>query len=348
MKEQINQMRFIATLATIAIALYLCWLMLRPFITVLAWATVLVIVFYPVHKHIAQRVKRHGLRALISTTLVILIVVLPLALLVLAVTNELTAAVRSLPPNMGELMGQTGSITGRSLKWIHERLGIDTTEMQQFLVEQLRNYSSAVVGRSVGIMGNLLSAIVKTFFVIITMYYLFRDGDKIVKALPEVLPFGTEQSEALLARISQVISASVYGVVTIAVLQGLLGGLAFWILGVPSPILWAVVLALVCMIPVAGSFLVWLPAAIYLMLSDHLTAGILLIVWGALVISTIDNFLRPKLIKDQTKLHELLVFFSVLGGMSIFGLLGVVMGPVVLAITLGLLETFRIRPPEQA
>ena len=348
MREQINQMRFIATLATIAIALYLCWLMLRPFITVLAWATVLVIVFYPVHKQIAQRVKRRGLCGLISTTLVILIVVLPLSLLVLAVTNELTAAVRSLPPHMGDLMGQTGSITGRSLNWIHERLGIDTTEMQQFLVEQLRNYSSAVVGRSVGIMGNLLSAIVKTFFVIITMYYLFRDGDKIVKALPEVLPFGTEQSEALLARINQVLSASVYGVVTIALLQGLLGGLAFWILGVPSPILWAVVLALVCMIPVAGSFLVWLPAAIYLMLSDHLTAGILLIVWGALVISTIDNFLRPKLIKDQTKLHELLVFFSVLGGMSVFGLLGVVMGPVVLAITLGLLETFRIRPPEQA
>jgi predicted PurR-regulated permease PerM len=348
MKEQLNQMRFIATLATIAIALYLCWLMLRPFITVLAWATVLVIVFYPVHKQIAQRVKRRGLSALLSSTLVILIVVLPLALLVLAVTNELTAAVRSLPPNMGDLMGQTGSITGRSFNWIHQRLGIDTTEMQQFLVEQLRNYSSAVVGRSVGIMGNLLSAIVKTFFVIITMYYLFRDGDKIVKALPEVLPFGTEQSEALLARISQVISASVYGVVTIALLQGLLGGLAFWILGVPSPILWAVVLALVCMIPVAGSFLVWLPAAIYLMLTDHLTAGILLVVWGALVISTIDNFLRPKLIKNQTKLHELLVFFSVLGGMSVFGLLGVVMGPVVLAITLGLLETFRIRAPEQA
>lgn len=348
MKEQIHQMRFIATLAAIAIALYLCWLMLRPFIAVLAWATVLVIVFYPVHKQLAQKIKRRGLSALLSSTLVILIVVFPLIFLALAVTNEFTEAMRNLPPNMPQLMGSTGGITDRIFGWIHARLGIDTTGMQQFVVEQLGNYSSTVLRQSVGIMGNVLSAIIKTFFVIITMYYLFRDGDKIVKALPEVLPFGTDQSEALLARINQVISASVYGVVTIAGLQGVLGGLAFWVLGIPSPILWAVVLAFVCMIPIAGSFMVWLPAAIYLMLTGHMTKGILLIVWGALVISSIDNLLRPKLIKNQTRLHELFIFFSVLGGMSVFGLLGVVLGPVVLAITFGLLDIFKLQPPKQA
>jgi predicted PurR-regulated permease PerM len=95
------------------------------------------------------------------------------------------------------------------------------------------------------------------------------------------------------------------------------------------------------MIPVAGSFFVWLPASIYLVMTGHWTKAVLLVIWGALVISTIDNFLRPKLIGNQTKLHELFVFFSVLGGMSVFGLLGIVLGPVVLAITLGLLDTFR-------
>jgi predicted PurR-regulated permease PerM len=193
----------------------------------------------------------------------------------------------------------------------------------------------------VGLVGNILSAIVKAFFVIITMYYLFRDGDRILQNLPGVLPLNAHQSEAIIARTSQVVSASVYGVVTIAMLQGMLGGLAFWLFGVPSPILWGVVLAFVCMIPIAGSFFVWLPASIYLILTGHWTKGILLILWGALVISTIDNFLRPKLIKNQTKLHELFVFFSVLGGMSVFGLLGIVLGPVVLAITLGLLQAFK-------
>jgi len=129
--------------------------------------------------------------------------------------------------------------------------------------------------------------------------------------------------------------------VTIAALQGVLGGLAFWILGVPNPILWATILAFICMIPIAGSFFVWLPVSIYLVMTDHWGKAILLGLWGLLVISTIDNVLRPKLIKNQTKLHELFVFFSVLGGISVFGLLGIVFGPVILAITLGLLQTFK-------
>jgi len=130
--------------------------------------------------------------------------------------------------------------------------------------------------------------------------------------------------------------------VTIAALQGLLGGIAFWVLGIPSPVLWAVLMAFVCMIPVAGSFLVWLPLSIYLMANGYWAKGVVLIVWGALVVSTIDNFLRPKLIRNQTKLHELFVFFSVLGGIIVFGLLGIVLGPVVVAITLGLLQTFQL------
>ena len=341
MKEQVNQVRLIATLVVTGVALYLCWLMLRPFIAVLAWAVVLVIVFYPVHQRLAQRVKRRGLCAMLSTLLVIVIVLLPLTFLTIAITNELAGAIASLPTHLDQLRNPTGAVGGSISNWLHERTGMDAARIQTFAVEQLKTAGTAVLGRSLGLMGNIISTIVKVFFVIITMYYLFRDGDKIVEAIPSALPFTLEQSEAMLSRISQVISASVYGVVTIALLQGLLGGLAFWILGVPSAMLWAVVLAIVCMIPVAGSFFVWLPAAIYLMLTGHVTKGIVLVVWGGVVISSIDNLLRPKLIKNQTKLHELFVFFSVLGGISMFGLLGIVLGPVVLAITLGLLDTFK-------
>ena len=192
--------------------------------------------------------------------------------------------------------------------------------------------------------GNIASGIIKAFFVVFTMYYLFRDGDRIVSKLPAALPLERRQSEAIISRTRDVVSASVYGIVVIASLQGLLGGLAFWILGIPSPLLWAVLMTFVCMIPVLGSFLVWLPLAIYLAATGHWTKAILLVIWGGLVISTIDNFLRPKWMKNQTRLHELLVFFSVLGGISVFGLLGIILGPVVLAITLGLLQTFRAQP----
>ncbi len=343
-KEQIDQARWIAVLAVTALALYLCWLMLRPFVGVLAWAIVLVIVFYPVHHRLRSRIGRPGLSALVSCVLVVLLAVLPLTVLTVAVAEELSAAVPNLPSQISSVMNPETSVLGRVSEWIQGRFGIDTSRSQQFMADQLQRSSQFLLGLSLNLAGNIATGIVKAFFVLFTMYYLFKDGDKIVARLPAALPLSQEQSEALITRTREVVSASVYGIVVIASLQGLLGGLAFWILRIPSPLLWAVLMTFVCMIPVLGSFLVWLPLSIYLMVNGHWTKAILLIIWGTLVISTIDNFLRPKWMKNQTRLHELLVFFSVLGGISIFGLLGIVLGPVVLAITLGLLQTFRAHP----
>lgn len=340
MRDQVEQARWIAVLVVTAIALYLCWLMLRPFMGVLAWAIVLVIVFYPLHKKIASRIGRRSLSALVSCVLVVLVFVLPLTMLVVAVIQELGKVVPNLPTNLSELLSRQPAILGSLSQWMQARLGIDILGLQDFFIQQFRNLSERLLGASFSLVGNIVTSIVKAFFVIFTMYYLFRDADKIVNKLPDALPLSREQSEALIFRTQQVVSASVYGVVTIAALQGLFAGLAYWILGIPSPVLWAVLTAFVCMIPIAGSFLVWVPLAIYLIVTGHWTKAVLLIIWGALVISTIDNLLRPKLVGNQTKLHELFIFFSVLGGISVFGLLGIVLGPVVLAITLGLLETF--------
>lgn len=343
MNRQIDQARWIAVMAATAIALYLCWLMLKPLAGVLEWAIVLVIVFYPVHKRLKSRVRRPGLSALISCLLVILIVVLPLTLLTVAVAEELTKVVPNLPYQLSELTDRQTSVFGKVSQWIENRFGVDTLRSQEFIIEQVRNSSAFLLGLSWSLMGNIVSGVVKAFFVVFTMYYLFRDGERIVDKLPAALPLRREQAEAIIARTQQVVSASVYGVVTIAALQGFLGGIAFWLLGIPSPVLWAVLMAFVCMIPVAGSFLVWLPLAIYLIINGHWTKAIVLIIWGAAVVSSIDNLLRPKLMKNQTRLHELFVFFSVLGGITVFGVLGIVLGPVVLAITLGLLQTFQ--PP---
>jgi predicted PurR-regulated permease PerM len=343
-KQQIVQARWIAVLAATALALYLCWLMLRPFIGVLAWAVVLVIVFYPVHQRLTNRLRRPSLSALLSCVLVVLLAVLPLTVLTVAVAEELSAAVPNLPSQISSVMNPETSVLGRVSEWIQGRFGIDTSRSEQFMADQLQRAGQFLLGVSWNLAGGIASGIVKAFFVVFTMYYLFRDGDRIVSKLPAALPLERPQSEAIIARTREVVSASVYGIVVIASLQGFLGGLAFWILGIPSPLLWAVLMTFVCMIPVLGSFLVWLPLSIYLGLNGHWPKAILLMIWGALVISTIDNFLRPKWMKNQTRLHELLVFFSVLGGISIFGLLGIVLGPVVLAITLGLLQTFRAQP----
>ena len=326
-----------------AIALYLCWLMLKPFLGVVAWAVVLVIVFYPVHRRLRSRIRRPGLSALLSCLLVVLVVVFPLVVLTTILAGELSKVIPNLPTQVSELMNSQSSVFGRVSEWVESRFGIDTVSSKAFLVEHLKQASELLLGASFNIMGNIVSGIVKAFFVLFTMYYLFKDGDKIVDKLPAAMPLSRDQSDVLIMRTKQVVSASVYGVVTIAIIQATLGGLAFWVLGIPSPLLWAVLMGFICMIPVAGSFLVWLPLAIYLMIMGHWTKAIILIVWGALIISTVDNFLRPKLVGTQTRLHELFIFFSVLGGISVFGLLGIVLGPVVLAITLGLLQIFQVQ-----
>lgn len=334
-------------MAATAIALYLCWLMIKPFLGVVAWAIVLVIVFYPVHTRLARRIKRPGLRALLSCLLVVLIIVLPLIVLTTLIAQELAQVIPNLPSQISHLLNSPTSPLGRVSDWLQTRFGIDTVNSKAFVVDHLKQSSDWLLGSSVNFLRSIAGGIVRAFFVLFTMYYLFKDGDKIVDKLPAALPLGRKQSEAIIMRTKEVVSASVYGVVAIAAIQGLLGGIAFWILGIPSPLLWAVLMGFVCMIPLAGSFLVWLPLAIYLIITGHWTKAIILIVWGAFVISTVDNLLRPKLVGGQTKLHELLVFFAVLGGISVFGLLGIVLGPVVLAITLGLLRTFQIQesPP---
>src|SRR5690606_38803897 len=173
-----------------------------------------------------------------------------------------------------------------------------------------------------------------------TMYYLFRDGQKLYVALSAALPLRGRTMNAIFQRIREVIGASVYGVFVIAVIQGSLGGLAFWFIGLPSAVVWSLVMTFLSLIPLAGAFVVWVPVAIYLAVIGSWGAAIGLTLWGALVIGLVDNFLRPKLVGEKAKLHELFIFFSVLGGLQVFGILGLFLGPVILAITLALFDAF--------
>jgi predicted PurR-regulated permease PerM len=336
-----REVRWWALLVVTAIALYLCWLMLQPFVGVLAWAAVLVIVFYPVHKRLVQRTRRPALSALLSCLLVILIILVPVVLITLAVLNELAGATQNAQAALTYLLDPNSPLTGRFLRWASKYVDVERIRSGEYLAEQLKGVSGQLAGRTLGVIGGLVGAIVQMFFVIFTMYYLFRDGDRIFDKIRDSLPLNRKQAVAIMERSREVISASIYGVLAIAVIQGTLGGLAFWVLGVPSAIVWGVVMTFLSMIPMLGSFMVWVPAAIYLALTGHYVKAILLVFWGTLVIGMIDNFLRPKLVGSRTKLHELLIFFAVLGGLKVFGVLGIVLGPLVLAITLALVGVFQ-------
>lgn len=342
MPIQSSNVRWWLLLFVTAISLYLCWRMAQPFLGVIAWATVLVIIFYPVHKRLVERLgNRPSLAALLSCVLVIAIILAPIALITLAVVKELANALQSIQSAISYVLNPSSPGTGPILNFLSQYVDVSQLSSEEFLVERIRGVSGQLAGRTLGFLGGVAGVIVQMFFVIFTMYYFFKDGENIFRNVRDSLPLDRDQAEGIMKRTREVIDASVYGVLTIAIIQGTLGGLAFWALGLRSALIWGVAMTFLSMVPMLGAFLVWVPAAIYLAVTGHYVKAVLLVLWGTLVIGMIDNFLRPKLVGSRTRLHELLIFFSVLGGLNVFGVLGVVLGPVVLAITLALVDVYR-------
>jgi predicted PurR-regulated permease PerM len=224
----------------------------------------------------------------------------------------------------------------------------DTVRSPEVLAEWTQRAGGFLIGPMIGVANGLVGAIINLFLMVFAIYYLFRDGAGLVEWLEKMLPLDAVQSDEILRHTREMIDASVYGVIVLAILQGTLGGLAFLVLGLPNPFVWGVVMIILSTIPVTGSFLIWAPAAIYLAFTGEWGRAAGLTAWGMVVIGLVDNFLRPFVMGQKTRLHELLLFFSVLGGLAAFGIAGVVLGPVIVAITLGLIDVIRLsdRPPD--
>jgi predicted PurR-regulated permease PerM len=331
----------ITLLIVLGLALYVCWLMLQPFFNVLLWAVVLTVVFYPMHRRIRYRTGSPSLAAAVSTLLVVLLIVLPVTFITIAVVRELTGAAANLQGGVQWLTDPNVPIVGWLLERARNYVDIDKDSARQFLADRMQSWGALLARSTLVVVGGAVGAVAQMALVVFTMFYLFRDGDRLRNAVYEMLPLERVQSHSITLRTRDVIAATLYGVLVISAIQGTLGTFIFWALGLPSPLLWGVVMFFLSMIPMAGSFLVWVPAAVFLALTGSLLKAAILGVWGLLVIGSIDNFLSPRLVGQRARLHELLIFFSVLGGLQVFGVLGLVLGPVVVAITLALIEMVR-------
>jgi predicted PurR-regulated permease PerM len=340
----------ITLLIALAFALYLCWQMLQPFVNVILWATVLAVVFYPMHTRIRQRIGSPAGAAVLSSLLVVVLILLPATFITIAIVKELAGAADNLQAGVQKMSNVTTiPWVGWALEKSKAYVTIDPADAQKFLAERLQTVGAALAASTLVVVGGAVGAIVQMVLVVFTLFYMFRDGERIRQSVFEILPLRRIQMHDIVARTKDVIAATIYGVLVISAIQGTLGTLIFWLLGLPSPLLWGVVMFFLSMIPMAGAFLVWVPAAIYLALTGAYVKAVILVAWGLLVISSIDNFLSPRLVGRRARLHELLIFFSVLGGLEVFGVLGLVLGPVVIAITLALIEMVRqsFRPPEE-
>jgi predicted PurR-regulated permease PerM len=194
---------------------------------------------------------------------------------------------------------------------------------------------SVVVGSAWTVAGLLM-----TLFI---LFFFFRDSGPALEMLRSLIPLSRKEADEVFGRITDTIHASIYGQVAVAIVQGTLGGCMFWILGLPAPVFWGFVMALLALVPMLGTFLVWGPAAIFLALGGQWGKAIVLVAWGAVAIGFIDNLLYPFLVRTRMRLHTLLVFFAILGGISLMGAAGVVVGPLILSVTDALIDIWRRR-----
>lgn len=333
---EVHRARLLMLLASLAVAGYLCFRIAQPYLDVLAWATVLVVLFYPVHRWLVERFQRPNLCALLSLALVVVTIVLPTILVGRAVVHEMSTITVGLPTSLAGWLDPANGMTGGAVSWIEQYVDLQPLRDGKSLNDSLQAWGGGIASRSLMVVGGVVGGAVKIVIIAFTMFFFFRDGEAIRRRLYDFMPLETSSAHAIVVRTREVIQASVYGTLVLSAIQGVLGGLAFWVLGLPGAILWGVVMALLSIIPMLGAFVIWAPAAAYLALSGSWGYAIGLTVWGALVIGSADNLLRPVLVGNRTRMHELLVFFGVLGGLEAFGLIGLIMGPVVIAITMAL------------
>lgn len=337
-----NRIIFLTALSLLTA--WLCYLMAKPYLKAIFFAIIISIVFYPLNASLQKKIRNHNLSALISTLSVLLVIIIPSVLLGSAIRRELAEIYQSLNAQSAQGGGWTQyllAIVGRIPDWLGKYIDLSQYDIKANLADRIQQASSFLLRNIAGIVGDVVSVIVDSAIVFFTLFFLFRDGRSVYRRLAVLAPLRPDQVDKLAGEISKAVTASLYGGLAVAAAQGLLTGLAFWFLKLPSPALWGMAAAIFSFVPLIGSAIIWAPAAVILLLSGHWIKGLILLGWGSAVVGMADNIIRPYVISEQVKFHPLYVFFALLGGVQAFGLLGIFVGPVVVAIAQALFGLIR-------
>ncbi len=330
-----------------ALFFYLFYRLMVPFFTPIAWAAILVIVFYPVYERLQKRIQSSNLTSILMCILVFVIIIGPSIYVLASLVEEASNAVTQLNEFYKE--GKLKNILELNIPFfnaIKEKLK-DYPQLADFdtetaIKDALSTFTKFIISQASVAITNIGLTLFYFFLMLFSMFFFFRDGDKIIEFLRRITPLRSEQVGILYSHLHGVIQAMMYGGVVIALLQGLLGGLLFFFAGIPSPVMWGTAMAILAFIPVVGPFLIYIPAGIILFFTGSPIKGIIVIGIGILISQT-DNFLRPILFTGRSQTHTLMLFFSIMGGIAMFGLLGVVLGPFIAAVFLTLLKMFELQ-----
>ena len=320
-------------------------IVLSPLSGAVSWAVFIAIVFAPLQERSVQVCRgRRGWAAFGTLVVIVFSVLLPTALLSSSIAHEAAAFYQRF--KTGEIQLNAYFQRGMDMLPAWARAGLDRLELfdiaevQRRFVEALGRSSQALTSRAFIIGQNTLQFLLNLFVMLYLLFFLLRDGRRLAAKAAHALPLKPRHTKRLIAEFATVVRATVKGNVVIALVQGTLGGLAFWVLGITGALLWGAMMALLSLLPAVGAALVWGPVAIYLLSTGSIWPALGLTAWGVLVIGLVDNVLRPIMVGKETRLPDYLVLVATLGGLAVFGLNGFVIGPVIAAMFLATWEMF--------
>ena len=331
-------------LLVIAVSLAFAWI-LGPYYGSVFWAAVLAIVFAPAYRRLLSSMRqKRTLAALTAVLIILMMVILPLTLIGAMLVQEgfsVYERIQSGDLNPAKYFQQVFAALPQWLTDLLDRFGLtDLGLMQERRSSGFMKGSQFLAAQALSIGQNTFEFIVNLFIVLYLLFFFLRDGDYLSRQIRNAIPLRAEQQRDLFTKFTTVIRATVKGNIVVALVQGALGGLIFWFLGVRAPVLWAVLMAFLSLLPAVGAGLVWLPVAIYFLVTGAVWQGVVLIAFGVLVIGLVDNVLRPVLVGKDTKMPDYVVLIATLGGMAIFGLNGFVIGPVIAAMFMAVWDLF--------
>jgi len=331
---QLQRGVFLALLAIVTVAFL--WV-LMPFFGAVLWGVALAILFTPLYKRLLKQMPgRHNAAALSTLTICLFIVILPLAMVGVSLVQEIvqvTQNIRSGQINFAAYFQQILNALPQWLLSLFDRFNLGDMEAWQARISAgAAQGSQLIAGQALTIGQNTFDFVISFFVMLYLLYFLVRDGSSLSKMMREAVPLAKPHTHYLLNKFTTVIRATVKGNVAVAIAQGAIGGIAFWLLGVQGALLWAVLMAFLSLLPAVGAALIWGPVAIYYLATGHFWQGGILIFVGVFVIGLVDNILRPVLVGKDTQMPDYIVLMSTIGGMAIFGINGFVIGPVIAAL----------------
>jgi predicted PurR-regulated permease PerM len=333
-------------LLLITVSLALGWILL-PFYGAILWGCVIGLLFAPVYRWIVPRVKgKRTPAALLTLMIALVIVIVPFAIVSAALAHEallIYNRVQSGQWNPGLYFRRLFDALPASIMALLDRFGLaDFDILQRRLTASVAEGSQFIATRAFSIGQNTFAFIVNLLVTTYIAFFLIRDGEALARTMRHAIPLAPEHKKELVAKFATVIRATVKGSLLVAAIQGLLGGIAFWFLGVGAALLWGVLMGFLSLVPVVGSALVWLPVAIYFLVTGATWQGITLLAYGVLVIGLVDNLLRPGLVGKDTRMPDYVVMVTTLGGVAVFGINGFIVGPAIAAMFIAVWHIYTV------